>query len=155
MSASTILDRLNSLGIAVTLSGDRLRLEPGSKVPVDVVEELRQHKAEVLSLLMSQRYRPKYPEGQHRDKELAEIVTRVHKEGFVLLWSKVLEDFVAFYRDEETRGTIPPGFVPYKDVELWELFGADKPPLSQDKLRLIHEAKRLGGCVSSIGEVTQ
>ena len=94
---------------------------------------------------LSERYRPKYPEGQCRDKELAEIVDRVHREGFVLLWSRILEDFVAFYRDEEARGKIPPGFVPYRDNELSEIFG--KQPMSRDKLKLIHEAKKLSGCV--------
>lgn len=95
--------------------------------------------------LLAERYRLKYPEGQASQQELAEIETRVNKEGFVLLWSHALRDFVAFYQDEETRSKIPPGFVPYSKAELWELFGEGKRQPSQQTLRLIHEAKKLGG----------
>ena len=96
---------------------------------------------------LAERYRLRYPEGQASQQELAEIETRVRKEGFVLLWGHVLEDFVAFYRDEEARSKIPPGFVPYSEAELWELFGEGKSQPSQQTLRLIHEAKKQGGRV--------
>jgi hypothetical protein len=62
--------------------------------------------------------------------------------GYVLLWSEVLEDMVAFYKTEADREKIPPGFVPYSDQELRELFGEGKATLSARTLRLIHEAKK-------------
>jgi hypothetical protein len=67
---------------------------------------------------------------------------RVLTKGFVLLWSNTLNDLVAFYKTEVDREKIPPGFVPYSDKELWELFGKNLPP-GRHTLRLIHEAKKL------------
>ena len=57
-----------------------------------------------------------------------------------------LNDFVAFYKTEADRGKIPPGFVPYSDKELFELFGKNLSP-RKHTLRLIHEAKKLGALV--------
>jgi len=92
-------------------------------------------------------YRLKYPDAQATGEELGEILARVHGEGYALLWCTVLQDLVAFYRDEDARSKIPPGFVPYSEAELEELFGKGKPSLSTSTLRLIHEAKKHGGCV--------
>jgi hypothetical protein len=95
-------------------------------------------------------YRLKYSSHQPTTEELEEIVARVHgEEGYVLLWSTVLQDLIAFYRDEEAKSKIPPGFVPYSEAELTELFGEGKPPLSEHTLRLIHEVKKHGGQVTS------
>ncbi len=91
-------------------------------------------------------YRMKYPDARADDQELTEIENRVLTKGYVLLWSNTLNDFVAFYKTEADRGKIPPGFVPYSDKELWELFGKNSSP-SKHTLRLIHEAKKLGGRV--------
>jgi len=141
MDAATILNMLGDLGISVVVADDRLRLEPGSRVPLDLVEELRQHKQEIILKLKG--YQFKYADPQASDQELAEIKARVDVEGYVLLWSTVLQDLVAFYRDEVDQSKIPPGFVPYSLAELTELFGKGK--CSSDRLRVIHEAKRLGG----------
>jgi len=156
MGASAILEQLHNLGVTVTAEGDKLRLEPGSRVSPQLVNELRQNKAEVLAYLQQQ---PKNPQGKYRlaypgqggpgNQELAEIVRRVNHEGYVLLWSTVLEDFVSFYRTEADHKRIPPGFVPYSEKELWELFAEGKPSISQHTLRLVHEAKKQGGHVIS------
>ncbi|NOQ43424.1 MAG: hypothetical protein GQ560_03065 [Dehalococcoidia bacterium] len=92
-------------------------------------------------------YRLKYPDAPADDQELSEIAARVERDGYVLLWSKTLNDFVAFYKTEADREKIPPDFVPYSDKELWELFGKNLSP-AKHTLRLIHEAKKLGGCVT-------
>ena len=150
MNATAILERLNSLGVSVLAADDRLRLEPGSMIPSELREELREHKQEILFLLKTKGRRLKYPDAQATREELEEIVERVHDEGYVLLWSTVLCDLVAFYRDEEDRARIPPGFVPYSRSELKELFDTD-PDL--DHLRLIHEAKKAsGGNIVGSGE---
>jgi len=91
-------------------------------------------------------YRLKYSESHADDQELQEIENRVSTKGYVLLWSNTLNDFVAFYKAEADREKIPPGFVPYSDKELWELFGKGSSP-AKHTLRLIHEAKKLGGFV--------
>ena len=144
MEAKTILDRLYSLGIEVTISGDKLQLEPGSRVPEELVEELKSHKQDII--LLEKGYRLRYPGNRVTDQELTEIEARVERDGYVLLWSNTLNDFVAFYKTEADREKIPPGFVPYSDKELFELFGKNSSPRRQT-LRLIHEAKKLGGCI--------
>jgi hypothetical protein len=110
--------------------------------------EVKQHKDELIRILKLRNYRPKYPESEVTDKELAEIVTRVYSEGYILLWSTVLQDLIAFYKNETFKAKIPAGFVPYRLSELFELFGSKKH-LSVSKLRLIHEAKKQGAKVES------
>ena len=144
MEAQAILDRLYSLGIEVTISRDKLQLEPGSRVPEELVEELKSHKQDII--LLEKGYRLRYPGNQVTDQELTEIEARVERDGYVLLWSNALNDFMAFYKTEADREKIPPGFVPYSDKELFELFGKNLSP-GRHTLRLIHEAKKLGGCV--------
>lgn len=51
MDARVILDKLSNLGITMVKNGDKLRFEPGSRVPDDLVSEIRQHKAELLACL--------------------------------------------------------------------------------------------------------
>jgi len=54
---------------------------------------------------------------------------------------------VAFYKTEADRKKIPPGFVPYSDQELRQLFRVGKTvPKS---LRLVDEAKKYGGRITS------
>jgi len=95
------------------------------------------------SLVIPEKYNLKYPDAPANDQELLEIENRVLTKGYVLLWSNTLNDFVAFYRTEADREKIPPGFVPYSDQELRELFGEGKAALSAKTLRLIHNAKKL------------
>ena len=90
-------------------------------------------------------YELKYSDAQATRDELEEIAARVQVEGYALLWSTVLQDLIAFYRDEEARSKIPVGFVPYSEAEIEELFEDGKPARSISTLRLIHEAKKLAG----------
>jgi len=143
MTGTEVLERLEVLGVKLEVVGDKVRLIPGSLVPPDILEELRQHKSEIIEHLTSKRYPLKYPDAPADDKELTEIENRVLTKGYVLLWSNTLNDFVAFYKTEADREKIPPGFVPYSDKEL---FGKNLSPCKHT-LRLIHEAKKLGGCV--------
>jgi hypothetical protein len=94
-------------------------------------------------LVVPGNYNLKYPDAPADDQELLEIENRVLTKGYVLLWSNTLNDFVAFYKTDADREKIPPGFVPYSDKELWELFGKNSSP-RRNTLRLIHEAKKLG-----------
>ena len=137
MEAQAILDRLDSLGVEVTISRDKLQLEPGSRVPGELVEELKVHKQDII--LLEKGYHLRYPSEWATDEELDEIEASVYQDGYVLLWSNVLEDFIAFYKTEADRAKIPPGFVAYSDQELRDLFGESKATCS---LRIIHEAKK-------------
>ena len=46
-----MLDRLAELGITARTSGEKLLLEPGSKVPPDLLVEVRAYKAAILAYL--------------------------------------------------------------------------------------------------------
>jgi hypothetical protein len=127
---STILDRDSETmpaGIGCAKSAKSVKSPP----PVDTSTPARN-------------YHLKYPDAPADDQELSEIENRVSTKGYVLLWSNTLNDFVAFYNTEADLWKIPPGFVPYSVAELDCLFGRGKPPAS---LKLIHEAKKLGGRV--------
>lgn len=156
MTAAEVLARARELKVDLEVVGDNIRYFPKT-APADLVDALRQHKAEIVALLQAQAnalpkgYRLKYPEAQASKQELKEIAGRVHTEGYVLLWSTVLQDLVAFYQDEETKSKIPPGFVPYSEQELWELFREGKTAPSPSTLKLIHEAKKHGGRIISSG----
>ena len=51
MGVTDVLDRLSALGITARASGEKLLLQPGSKVPPDLLAEVKAHKAEALTLL--------------------------------------------------------------------------------------------------------
>ena len=51
MNATEVLDRLSALGVTARASGEKLLLEPGSKVPPELLAEVRQHKGAILDLL--------------------------------------------------------------------------------------------------------
>ena len=146
MDASEILEKLESVGVEITISGagDKLRLNPGEAVSAELMAEVKQHKAELIKILNG--YHLKYSEPEATDSELAEIKARVDVEGYVLLWSTVLQDLVAFYRGEADKVKIPPGFVPYSLRELKELFGKGSK-IPKEELIVIHEAKRQGGTI--------
>ena len=154
MQTQEILLRARQEGITLKVEGDRLLYHPASAASGELVATLRQYKSEVIKLLISQSYtemslqpkayRLKYPDARITREELEQIAQRVKSEGYVLLWSTVLDDLVAFYHDEESRGKIPPGFVPYREGELNKLFGGHKQ-VSIAALKLIHEAKKAGG----------
>ena len=73
---------------------------------------------------------------------------RVEDEGYVLLWSTVLQDLVAFHRDDVDRAAIPAEFVPYSDEELRHIFGEGKPDVTEHTIRVLHKAKVLGGKIT-------
>ena len=51
MLAAEILDTFKKLGITARVSGDKLIVEPGSKLLPDLKPEIRQRKAEIMALL--------------------------------------------------------------------------------------------------------
>ena len=53
MTGTEVLERLEVLGVKLEVVGDKVRLIPGSLVPPDVLEELRQHKSEIIEHLTS------------------------------------------------------------------------------------------------------
>lgn len=141
-SAAAVLEKARALGIKVTPSGDRILLEPGSKAPPELVQAVRQHKGEILAILA----RPQVAEGPPR-WHAEQVAEAVRREGICLFWSEVFGEMVAFVRDSRFASRVPCGVVTYTARELTELFGGNRSPRA---LRLVHEAKRHGGVVSSV-----
>jgi hypothetical protein len=55
--AIDLLVELNRLGVIVTLKGDRIGLQPASRVPAEMLTAVRDHKVELLDLLADPRCR--------------------------------------------------------------------------------------------------
>src|SRR5918992_2541961 len=49
--AREIINTLSNLGVTICAQGENLAVVPKNKVPADLVEELRQHKSDILTLL--------------------------------------------------------------------------------------------------------
>ena len=135
MTTESIIRQLEDLGVSIQSMGGTLMLEPASRVPKELMNEIKQYKDDLLDVL------PK-------DAELDDIVRHVREDGYVLLWSNVLEDSVAFIHDDFDPVRLPHGFVPYTLSELSKLFADGS--LSADSLRLIHVAKKHGGKVTDV-----
>ena len=152
-NATELVQLTRALGARLWVEGGRLELDAPADFPSGLIQLLRQHKGEVLAYLCQhsdkqQSYRLKYPRlEQPDDPELAEIVGCVNQQGYVLLWSTVLGDLIAFYKIGTNLAEIPPGFVPYSDRELQVLF-VDGGLLPVESLRLIHEVKKFGGQIA-------
>jgi hypothetical protein len=69
----------------------------------------------------------------------------VEKEGYCLVYLEVVDDVVAFARDD-AADRVPPGYVVYTRSELVELYGKPRGTAIRT-FRLLHEVKRLGGRV--------
>ena len=152
MDAVGVLHRLEILGINLEVNGDKLRFQPASKVPPDLLEQMRQHKPAIMGLLhddatkgVGQRYIQKHPGPTSSDTELAEIETTVLSKGVCLLYSHTLDDFVAFRPDDDARKDVPPGFVAYTLAELQELFGDPNNQHAVSTLKMVHAIKKAGG----------
>ena len=134
MEPATIFERLAELDVSVHADRGEIVLNPGDRVPGDLREEIKLHKADLLGRLTD-------------DSELIEIVRQVRQQGHVLLWSSVLQDLVAFAQTDADRENVPSSFTVYTVAELVEVFGDGTP--SPGSLKLIHEAKKRGGRIRS------
>jgi hypothetical protein len=117
-----------------------------------MMQELRQRKSELLAYLrdsrpaggIGDRYHLVRPGARSGGVEVIEIQRNVEQNGVCLVFSHVLNDFVAFYVAEADKAKIPAGFTAYSERELMELFGPDKPELSPEALRRVHRFKKEG-----------
>ena len=147
--AAALIAQAHNMGATfeVTTSGVDV-IRPQEPLPSALLAELRRYRDEIRAELAKRQYKPVFPHPAQRDDEMTELVRRVEEEGYVLLWSNVLEDLVAFHRDDVDPATIPAGFVPYSEEELCYLFPEDEHAMSENALRLIHKAKTLGARIS-------
>jgi hypothetical protein len=73
------------------------------------------------------------------------IARRLKEEGWVLVWSSVVNDQIAFVWDERTLSQVPANVVPYTRAEVKHLVGSDP-----GMLKLVHEAKKHGAVVKRV-----
>lgn len=153
------LVELRDRGVELYLVGDdAIRyMGPEAVLTPDYVEEIRFNKPVLLEELLATGnaalmdrspdtlYPREFPGEEVSESELQEIARRVETEGYVLLWSDVLQDFVAYHKTDADRAKIPAGFSPFSDSELQQLFREDSPGWSVNALRRIHMAKKVGG----------
>lgn len=141
MDANAILDKLDELGVSAELRGPDIVFKPMGKVPVDLIDDIRASKPQIIALLHGKTFRLQFPKGTDPKIEYQEIVRKVEEEGVVLIWSRVLKDFIGIYDRESDRSKVPAGFVPYSDKELRALY---VDTISPGVLKRVHEAKRSG-----------
>ena len=91
MDAIEVLDRLHDLGVTVQVNGPKVRLEPASKVPADLLAAVRQNKADIIKELQ-QSYGDGQPAPQDRapadDRELRRLMDDTADPERLLVWKK-------------------------------------------------------------------
>lgn len=149
MKVTAILEKLDGLGVKVSVTGDTLRLEPGSQVPDALLVELKAHKQEVILVLSEHspiQSKPRVVEGP-KEWQAEQVAQCVEKEGVCIFWSQLFGEAVAFIKDESYRSNVPGDIVTYTSQEIRKLFPHNGGCPSNETLWLIHEAKKLGGHV--------
>ena len=152
MDAASLIERLDSLGISMTLEGEKLIARPKDRVPTDLIPVLKKHKPDLVQYLRRRGCQQDFHGAGPGQNELQELVRRVKAERYVLCWSEVLQDLVPFHGDDLDPSTIPPGFTAYSEQELCHLFDGNGDPLSKNALRLVHDAKTTGAKVIGVDE---
>ena len=132
-----VLAQCKAMSIILEPSPDReyLDLHYQAPPPEELRQLLREHKREILASLKPQ------PPLWHAQ----EIAKAVQKEGVCLFWSDVVQEVIAFAKDE--KQPVPAGFVTYNSAELKELHKGEAT-IAPQTLRLIHAAKKAGGKIS-------
>jgi len=69
-----------------------------------------------------------------------EVVRQFNENGYVLMWATVLDDYVAYYHDDDDLAKVPSGFVPYSYEELVKINEGDLP---EKTLKYIHKVKKI------------
>jgi hypothetical protein len=82
MNASEIISALSRLGIMVQARGSNLALFPKSKVPASLVGEIREHKLEVIYLLLSGKARGAKPIDSYTVPEIQSLLGKDMAVGY-------------------------------------------------------------------------
>lgn len=150
MEPVVLLERARDIGLKVWADGDSLKVEgvPNQDV-VALVEDLRAHKKEVIYFLEHNDHspiqsKPLVVEGP-KEWHAEEVAWCVEKEGVCIFWSDLFGEVVAFVKDESYKSKVPGDIVTYTSQEIRKLFPSNGGCPSKNTLRLIHEAKKLGG----------
>lgn len=141
---ATLIEQARSLGATLRVQGDTVKVKAPAPLPAEVMEALRQHKAEIIRALTMP---PVPPPPQNPVAEAERVPHIVREKGRCLLWAEAVKDYVAFALNDEEARKVPPGYVVYTLTELEALYGPGKKAPSLAVLRMIHQAKKLGGRV--------
>ena len=79
MDAAQVVETLRNLGVSLKAEGSKLLMEPGSRVPPDLVPDIRRRKQEILDLLADS--------SQHHDEDTARLLawaSRAAEDGLTL-----------------------------------------------------------------------
>ena len=148
MTITELVDHVQSHGAMIEVVGGKLAVDMPDNFPESLLDLLRQHKKEVMDHFRGRsagtRYNQIFSGGGPGNSELAEIQTRVLREGHVLCWSEVVKDYIAFCADDTVLSKIPSDFVPYFLHELSLLFPDNGTQLSVNTLKRVHAAKTTG-----------
>jgi hypothetical protein len=148
MTAEELLGEVRARGVVLRVEGDRLRFRPVDRVPPELREELRQHKAQLLEILnpgaivadaLPAGLRPiEWPllDGEVLRMSLTDFAGARRA---VRIWSECLKEKLVFASD---NAVVDPGEreVVYRASELRELLG-----MGANDLRRVHQVKSLFG----------
>ena len=96
MGATELLHELRARGISVSLDGSELILRPGSRLPPDLLKEIRQRKAEIMSLVCQKKARvgdgqlPPLDRPPANETELRRLIDYLDDSVAFALWFEAL-----------------------------------------------------------------
>ena len=146
-AVAPLLEKLRRRGVQFEPYGDSVRFRPINALTSDERAIFKRNKGAVLSVLYREKSQAavEMPATGSSNEHLGQLEESVRKNGYVLLWSDVLNDLVAMCQTNADAERVPRGVVAYTVAELSILFGDYAPTPSESGLRLIHRAKKLGG----------
>jgi hypothetical protein len=81
VNAVDVLERAKAAGIELTVIGDRVKLRAPGRPPVDLLEAMRQHKAELLALLTERERQTEIEAAESIGEHLAERAAIMEFDG--------------------------------------------------------------------------
>ena len=137
-----VLEYLRKKGITIKLKPEGISLGPKEKVTPEIVNLVKQHKAELIHSLQKANTKEAYTyQGYDYDK-VCKIFTTLLKQhgGYILVKSSVLEEVIAFCLPQHLKALTKQGYVCYLPSELATLLIKEPQP---DGLRSAHETKKI------------
>jgi len=139
-----VLDYLKRRGITIELKPEGISLRPKEKITPEIVNLVKQHKAELIHSLQKANTEEAYTyQGQTYDYDkVCKIFTTLLKQhgGYILVKSSVLEEVIAFCLPQHLKALTEQGYTCYSPSELATLLIKQPQP---DGLRSAHETKKI------------
>lgn len=138
--AQRLLDQVYSHGFKLELSGNKIkgtRLSENAAIPTDLVEQLRQNRQELISLLTTKK-KPFKPTKASSETEIKRALKRLElgEAHWIKIYSHALGEEIYFVRDEDGI-ELPENLLTFSLAELEKLVGCSK-----EHLKKVHLAKK-------------